>query len=149
MLLSVTEIQHYINSGEIILSPFEEKNFKEGSYSFTVRSRVARVKPASEYNLGQPAEYEQIDIPEQGYILEPGAFAIFYTLETIALGNNVLCLLSTRGSVAKLGIDVLQSSLVVEPGSNSVLALETYNHGPCPIRMIPGISVIKGIFFRV
>ena len=115
----------------------------------TAVDELARLVESQEIVIGQRAQYQEELISTDGYVLEPGEFAIFYTQEKITLANDVLCLLSTRGSVAKLGIDMLQSSLVVEPGSDNVLALETYNHGPCSVRMMSGVPVVKGVFFRV
>lgn len=149
MLLSPENVRACLQNGSIRLTPFDESRFKEGSYSFSLGSRVSLMKAGSEIILGQAGEYEEHELSEEGYLLMPGAFAIFYTREQITLANNILCLLSTRGSVAKVGIDMLHTSLVVEPGSDNVLALETYNHCPRPVRFLPGVPVVKGVFFQI
>ena len=62
---------------------------------------------------------------EDGYILDPGEFVVGFTAEKLTLPQGIYCILGTRGSRAQLGLDVLQSSTLVEPGSDNQLALKS------------------------
>ena len=55
--------------------------------------------------------------------------------------------------IAQAGLDALQCEIFCEPGSeggwNGKLMLETSNRGPYPVKIFPGIKIIKGTFIQL
>ena len=139
-----------MNQGDITIEPFNLENLKPGSYTFTLGSRLRKLK-AKEYidTRTKKQEYEEIDLGENGYLLDPGEFIVGFTQEKIVLGKNIACLLTARGSRAQSGLSVLHSDLFIEPESNGAMALAISNVSNMPIRLLPGIKIVKGIFFNL
>ena len=106
----------------IVIEPFNRENLKEASYTFTLLDEV---------------------------ILQPGEFTVALTKEKITLAENICCILSTRGSVAQMGVDALQSSTFVEPRSDNQLKLEIKNNSLVPVTLSAGLPIVKGIFLPV
>lgn len=148
MILSDKDIRQAIADGRIGIDPFEEKNLKAGSCSLTLAAMAYRLKrvPFIDTRNAKP-EYEEITIGEDGYLLEPGGFIVGATRERITLSSDVAAMVSTRGSRAQMGLDAICSSSFVEPGTNNRLALEMHNSGTVPLKLFPGISVVKIFFF--
>ena len=122
MVLSRAAIEQFIKEGKIGITPLNSDNFKEASYTFTLKETV---------------------------VLEPGEFKIVLTTEKITLSHDVCCFLSTRGSIAQMGVDALQSSAFVEPGSDAQLKLELCNNSTAHIALEAGTPIVKGVFMKV
>ncbi|MBX4198237.1 hypothetical protein KW782_02780 [Candidatus Parcubacteria bacterium] len=153
-MLSPARTQELITSGEIVIEPFNEKMFKPGSYSFTLGNKYKKLKPVSVIDSRvKEQEFEEAEIGPDGYELKPGEFIICHTAETLRLGQNTGCFLTMRGARAQTGLDFLHCEIFCEPGSaggwDGKLMLETTNRGPYPIKLFPGITVIKAIFVTI
>lgn len=122
MILSSKSIEEAIAQGLIKIEPFNRESLKEASYSFTLQGEIS---------------------------LQPGEFKVGLTKEKITLGPTVCCQLSTRGSIAQMGIDALQSSTFVEPGSDNQLKLEIKNNSSSLVTLPAGLLIVKGVFLEV
>ncbi len=150
MVLSDLDIKTHCQDGRLAIDPFLVANLKQGSYTFTLSPLLFRPKPQDIVDLADPqVEHEAIQMGMDGYVLEPGEFIVGFTQEKITLGPGLFCILGTRGSRAQLGLDVLQSSTLVEPGSDNQLALEICNHSKSRIRLRAGDRIVKGIFLQL
>lgn len=121
MILSSKSIEEAIRNGLITIEPFDPANLKGASYTFSLQDEL---------------------------ILEPGDFIVGVSKEKITLTENICCFLSTRGSVAQIGVDALQSSMFVEPGSNNQLKLEIKNNSKVSVTLASGTKIVKGIFLE-
>lgn len=122
MILSAKSIEEAMTQNLIKIEPFSRENLKEASYTFTLQDEI---------------------------VLQPGEFKIGLTKEKITLDSTVCCQLSTRGSVAQTGVDALQSSTFVEPGSDNQLKLEIKNNSSIAITLPAGLPIAKGVFLEV
>jgi dCTP deaminase len=138
MFLSAEKIKEAVAAGDLLISPFLENNLKPASYTFTLHHILKDVVTGSD-----------IFMAAEGYVLEPGAFLLGKTAETIDLKNSYLCLLGTRSSIAQQGIDVLQDSTIAEPDTNGQFTLEIRNNGSKSVRLVPGMAIVKGIFSKI
>lgn len=122
MILSAKSIEEAVTERSIKIEPFNRELLKEASYTFTLQDEM---------------------------VLQSGEFKVGLTKEKITLGLNICCQLSTRGSVAQMGVDALQSSIFVEPGSDNQLKLEIKNNSLLPVTLPAGLPIVKGIFLEV
>lgn len=122
MIFSRNTILKAIKNGDISITPFGETSLKEASYSFHISKEIT---------------------------LGPGEFIVLSTLERVCLGDNVALMLSTRGSIAQRGVDVLQSSTFCEPGTDDHLKLEIKNNSNDKVNLTTAMPIVKGIFFSV
>ncbi len=146
MVLSHTTIKEEIAAGRLEIDPFDEKNLKGASYTFTLSSKLRFITTHGHLRTDKKPDYKEIIMDEKGYVLNPEEFLLGLTQEKLSLNGNFACLLSNRGSCAQIGLDVLLSSTFAEPDTNNVQTLEIKNIGQCPILLLPGMSIAKGIF---
>ncbi|MEI7741854.1 MAG: hypothetical protein WCJ29_05135 [bacterium] len=133
--------------GKIGISPFHEENLKLGAYTFTLGPRLRKIKSKFIDARSEKVEYEEITMGEEGYELQPGEFALLETAETVFLGSGLTCMLSTRPTIAQMGLDVMQGSSLCLPGKETKFVLETTNAGPARVRIYAGVRIAKGVFF--
>ncbi len=149
MFLTASQINKVIEDKEISIVPFEPKYVKGASYTFTLGNKIKTLKKKDYLDSREDPEFDEAEIPADGYVLNPGDFAILYTKEVVTLNNKYVCLLSTRATIAMMGLDVMQSSFFCEPDTNNPFGLEVTNAGPLPVRIYPGTKIVKGVFSRV
>lgn len=154
MILSSQEIKKAVESGEIFIKPFNESLLKAGSYSFTLGNKFKKLKKVEFIDSRvKEQEFEEFEISKSGYLLQPGEFIICQTNEEFKLGVNLGCFLSMRGARAQTGLDALQCEIFCEPGSeggwDGKLMLETSNRGQYPIKLFPGIVIVKAVFIKM
>jgi deoxycytidine triphosphate deaminase len=136
MILSGASIERAVADGELGIDPFVKDHIKDASYTFTLGPRLT--VNGSEQMIG----------PE-GYLLEPNGFVLGYTEEKLSLRGKYGCFLSTRGSIAQMGLSVLLGSTFAEPDTDQTITLEIHNVSRAPIRLEAGMKLVKGIFIPV
>jgi deoxycytidine triphosphate deaminase len=149
MFFSDQKIQSLVQAGEISIEFFNPQNLKGASYTFTLDSKVRLLKGKNFLDSRVIAEFDEVEIAEDGYELKPNDFAVFYTKERVKLNGKYLCILSTRSTIAHMGLDVIQSSFLAEPDTDNQFSLEITNRGPFPVRLFKGVKIVKGIFCSV
>ena len=149
MILSGDSIKNAIKKGDLVITPFDAKNLKGASYTFTLSSKLLIPKDAPLLKVDDTQDHEEIGIGFEGFVLNPGEFILGYTAEHLSLKNNFACLLSTRGSCTQVGLSVLLGSDFAEPDTNNPQMLEIYNVSKSPIKLEKGMKIVKGIFFQV
>lgn len=154
MILTAEQIKKAVTDGDIRIEPFTEEHLKPASYSFTLGNKYKKLKKVEFVDSKvKQQEFEEFELGEDGYLLQPGEFIICHTAETLKLGKSIACFLTMRGAKAQMGLDALGGEIFCEPGSeggwDGKLMLETVNRGPYPIKLFPGITIIKAIFMKV
>ncbi len=149
MFLSSQELHQKIAGHEIGIEPFDENLLKGVTYKFTLGSKVSVVKKRDSVNSLMGSELAEVEIPVVGYPLKPGELVVLYSKEKLTLNGKFVCLLSTKMSIAHMGLDINQGSFLCEPDTDNVIAFETVNHGPSTIVLFPGIEIAKGIFASI
>ena len=122
MFLSKLEIEKLIDSKELAIHPFNPEMIKPSSYTFT-NNKDAEIQPKQ--------------------------FLVIESLESIVFPNNVGGILSTRGSIAKLGLDCLMTDTVIEPGSTGKLTFCAINHSNEVIKLTKGTPIVKCLFYNL
>lgn len=74
----------------------------------------------------------------ENFPLEPGAFVLGYTLESVELPNYLSARIEGRSSLARFGVSVHQTAPTVHAGFSGQLRLEISNLGPFTILLEPG-----------
>lgn len=82
---------------------------------------------------------ERVVIPSgEMFRLEPGAFVLGYTLESVELPNYLSARIEGKSSLARFGVSVHQTAPTVHAGFSGQLRLEISNIGPFTILLEPG-----------
>lgn len=149
MILSSSSIQAAVQKGDLGIAPFDEKNLKGASYTFTLADKLLIPKKSELLTVSSECEREEMTIGSDGYVLQPGDFVLGFTKEHIALNNKFACFLGTRGSCAQIGLNVLLGSDFAEPDTDNNIILEIHNAGNSSIKLEAGMMIVKGIFARI
>lgn len=144
MILSRSEIQRRVASGEITIEPFSERQLNPNSYNYRLGSQIGRVSrrvSLGEYDLDVSLE----PIPARGFVIEPGSLYLCTTLEVIGSRNYVTSLIG-RSSVGRLGLFVQLTADLGHLGDAHRWTLELTSVQP--IRIYPGMMIGQVSFWR-
>lgn len=104
MILSDKKILASIETGEIVIKPFDINKLGTNSYDVHLGKYLAtyddEVLDARKHNT-----ITTFEIPEEGYVLQPGKLYLGVTLEYTETHNSVP-FLEGKSSVGRLGIDI-------------------------------------------
>lgn len=163
MILVDHEIKALINSGELGVTPFDEKLVNTASLNFRLSEKIWKIRPSDCYtaiDLQDKLSFEQRNVywdthitplnpkGEKFYIMEPGEFLLASAMERIKLPNNVAMKVYGRSSWGRAGLDNSQVAGYADPGFEGVMTLELVNHGNFPIIIRPGQEIGQYVFMR-
>lgn len=153
-MLSDNEIYKALQDGQIVIEPFNTAQIRPAAISFHLGKEIlvpqaVEVIDFKDENIDLP--YETFEITkEKPFIIQPHQFVLGHTEEIITISTKIGFIIEGRSTLARLGISVEQSATIVDPGhSKRPVTLEIYNCGPSPVTLYRGMSVAKGLFFRL
>ena len=125
MILSGNEIIKRVESGDIYIDDFDPEKVNPNSYNLRLAPTLATYKHNGEHwtnlmldangepyagrvetflDMKKPLEMEEFEIPEDGYILQPGVLYLGRTYER-TVTKNLVPMLEGRSSTGRLGIE--------------------------------------------
>lgn len=105
MILVDGYIRKYMNSGSIQISPFNPKRLGSNSYDLTLGNKLL-IYEDQILDCKKDNPTQEIIIPEEGYILQPGELYLGYTNEFTKCSKDLVPAIEGKSSVARLGISV-------------------------------------------
>lgn len=149
MMLSDVDIKKYLLSGDITIDPFTVDRLKGGSYTFTLGAQLfIPKKVACVDTKALSGDYDVVNIGKEGFVVNPGDFFLGHIKEKLSISTRLACMFDARTTLARIGLNVLQGSTLVEPGqTESHETLEISNSSKNRIKIYPGMNIVKGIFF--
>jgi dCTP deaminase len=145
MIFSDKKILEGIESGDIIIEPFDRKALGTNSYDVHLGKYLAvykdRVLDAKKHN-----QIEEIEIGPDGYVIQPGVLYLGVTIEYTETHNSVP-FLEGKSSIGRLGIDIHATAGKGDVGFCNTWTLEI----SCvqPVRIYAGMPVGQLIYFSV
>jgi len=142
MWLSSFDLYMLIQEEERLVIDPKPDSISPASIDLKLGTRILIPKPG-EIDIKDPhIEYENIDMDDNGYLLEPGGFVLGSTLETVSMPNGYLGFIETRGNFARAGLQIHNSDGHIDPGYRGVITLELKNNSTQnDIRLYPGIKI--------
>jgi len=154
MILSDRTILEEIESGRIVIDPFDPADVQPSSVDLHVDS-VFRVFANSRYPFidvkeEMPDLTELVEVkPDEPFILHPGEFVLGSTLERVGLPDDLVARLEGKSSLGRLGLLIHSTAGYVDPGWDGYLTLELSNVANLPITIYPGMKIGQISFFRL
>jgi dCTP deaminase len=152
-MLSDKDIIKALDEGLLSISPFDEKQLRPAGISFHLGKEILIPKPMKLIDLkkNEYINYNKKEISEdKPFIIQPQQFVLGHTEEIISVSTKLGFIIEGRSTLARLGISVEQSATIVDPGHNKrPITLEIYNCGPSPVTLYRGMSVAKGLVFKL
>jgi dCTP deaminase len=145
MILSDQKILEGIENGEIVIEPFKKECLGTNSYDVHLGKWLATYKDDI-LDARQHNEVEHFEIPEEGYVLEPGVLYLGVT-EEYTETHNAVPFLEGKSSVGRLGIDIHATAGKGDVGFCNTWTLEI----SCTqkVRIYPGMPIGQLIYFLV
>ena len=154
VVLSDRTIREEIESGRIVIDPFEPSNVQPSSVDVRV-DRQFRVFHNARYpyiDVRQPMDdlTELVEVSgEEPFILHPGEFVLGQTLERVTLPDDLVARLEGKSSLGRLGLLIHSTAGFVDSGFSGNLTLELSNVANLPITIYYGMPIGQISFMRM
>ena len=154
MLLSDRDIRKEIESGRVMIDPFEANMIQPSSIDVRM-DRYFRVFENHRYPHIDPAA-DQSDLTrmvepvgDEPFILHPGEFVLGSTYEVVTLPDDLAARVEGKSSLGRLGLLTHATAGFVDPGFSGHVTLELANVATLPIKLYPGMKIGQLCFFRL
>jgi dCTP deaminase len=154
VVLSDRTIRAEIDSGRIVIEPFDPKLIQPSSIDVRVDRRF-RVFHNARYpyiDVRQPMDDLTEAVTVEGdrpFILHPGEFVLGQTLERVTLPNDLVARLEGKSSLGRLGLLIHSTAGFVDSGFSGNLTLELSNVANLPITIYHGMPIGQISFMRM
>jgi dCTP deaminase len=145
MILTDKKILEALETRQIVIEPFRRDCLGTNSYDVHLGKHLAvytdRILDAKKHN-----QVKHFDIPEEGFVLQPGTLYLGVTEEYTETHNSVP-FLEGKSSVGRLGIDIHATAGKGDVGFSNTWTLEI----SCvqPVRVYAGMPIGQLIYFLI
>lgn len=145
MILSDKKILDAIQSGAIVIEPFRRHCLGTNSYDVHL-GRWLAVYTDAELDAKKHNQIRYLEIPETGFVLQPGTLYLGVT-EEYTETHEAVPFLEGKSSVGRLGIDIHATAGKGDVGFCNTWTLEI----SCvqPVRVYAGMPIGQLIYFAV
>ncbi len=153
-VLSDRTIKEELAAGRLAIDPLDEDDIQPASVDLRLDRvfRIFRVTRRPYVDVRQPMEdlTELVSIEDdEPFIIQPGAFVLGSTLETVTLPDDIVARVDGRSSLGRLGLLVHATAGYVDPGWMGKLTLELSNQSQMPIALYYGMKISQISFLRM
>lgn len=151
-VLADCDIERYRRLGMLDIAPWDDELLQPVSYDLTLAPYVTYPYKVHQKNFnGQVCmdavvwhseKFGEDDFGNLAYELDPGEFALFSTIETVTLGDNVLGEVEGKSTIARNGV-IIHFAGLVDPGFTGQLTLEVKNLSAIPFTMKAGMKIAQ------
>ena len=145
MIFTDKRILESIESGDIVIQPFRPDCLGTNSYDVHLGKYLATYKDAV-LDAKKHNTIEHFEIPEEGFVLEPGRLYLGVTEEYTETHNSVP-FLEGKSSTGRLGIDIHATAGKGDVGFCNHWTLEI--SVTIPVRIYTGMPIGQLIYFVV
>lgn len=143
MILTGKQIEDSVGSGEIVIEPFEKNQIGPNSYDFRLGYKCIVYKN-TELDSAKDNEVIEIEIPNEGLMLDPNKIYLINTFETMG-SNNFVPIIRGRSSIGRLGIFIDITADLIDLGSINKWTLQL--HSVMPVRIFKGMLIGQVTFW--
>ncbi|MEU4763963.1 dCTP deaminase [Actinosynnema sp. NPDC023794] len=154
MLLSDRDLRKEVESGRLVLDPFDDVMVQPSSIDVRL-DRFFRVFNNTRYTHIDPS-MQQDDLtslvePADGepFVLHPGEFVLGSTFELVTLPDDLAGRLEGKSSLGRLGLLTHSTAGFIDPGFSGHITLELSNVANLPITLWPGMKIGQLCLFRL
>ncbi|RIK16849.1 MAG: dCTP deaminase [Acidobacteria bacterium] len=154
MLLSDRDIRSQIDSGRVVLEPWDPAMVQPSSVDVRL-DRFFRLFDNHKYPVIDPAQ-EQPELTRlvevetgESFVLHPGEFVLGSTYEEVTLPDDVAARVEGKSSLGRLGLLTHATAGFVDPGFTGHVTLELSNVATLPIVLHPGMKIGQLCFFQL
>lgn len=134
MILTGSKIKEEVVKGTIKISPFSEEQVNPNSYNYKL-GPILKVYRSFD---GEKSLFEEVLIPKEGYVLQPGQMYLGHTKEIIGSSIYAMSLIG-RSSMGRYGLFLQVSANLGHTTSEHQWTLEMV--AALPIRVYQGMII--------
>lgn len=152
--LSDSQILDLIHAQQLQIEPLIADNVQPASVDLTLHKTISLLRPDDEpidsksIKADKDSLFEELEIPADGYILQPMGYVIGHSSEFIALPQNVNGVILNRNSLAQIGIDVTPSAYI-NPGFSGRKTILIHNFGRRSVILHKGMRICQLVLFAL
>lgn len=141
-ILLANEIKQRIETGEIFISEFNEKQLGPNSYNLKLHNELL-VYVNDELDMKKENKTKKITIPEEGLVLKPNTLYLGKTVEYTET-YGLIPILEGRSSIGRLGIDIHVTAGLGDNGfcGNWTLEIKCVH----PVRIYPNCEICQVVY---
>lgn len=144
MILTGPEIKKQVELGKIHIVPFNEEYLNPNSYNFRLGNKL-KIYKSNFLDSATENEFEEVVIPEEGFVLEPNQLYLGHTIEE--MGSDFFApIMQARSSVGRLGLYIYLNSGLGDIGFKKQWTLEL--HSIHRLKVYPGMKVGQMLFWK-
>ena len=144
MILTGAEIKVQVLDRKIHIFPFDDTNLNPNSYNFRLGNTL-KVYKQKILDPAIPLEFEEMIIPEEGFILQPNQLYLGHTIEE--MGSDLFVpIMQARSSIGRLGLYIYLNSGLGDLGFKKQWTLEL--HAIHPLKVYPGMKIGQMLFWK-
>lgn len=145
MILATSAILKAMKKGDIVIEPFELSRVNPNSVNLRLYNKLLRVKDGP-LDMKKETPVEEVEITDDGYLLEPGHLYLGRTLEYTET-HRYVPLLEGRSSIGRLGIFIHATAGFGDVGFTGFWTLEI--SVVQPIKIYPNIEICQIYYHEV
>jgi len=134
-----------MDAGEIVIKPFDVSSMGGNSYDVHLSKHLAQYVDST-IDAKKHNQIRHFDIPEEGFVLEPGQLYLGSTLEYTETHKHVP-FLEGKSSTGRLGIDIHATAGKGDVGFCGYWTLEISSS--IPVRIYAGMPIGQIIYYIV
>ncbi|MBR9681194.1 MAG: dCTP deaminase [Candidatus Altiarchaeota archaeon] len=133
----------------IKIEPFRRDQLSSETYDITLGTEFLRLK-SEETPILDPKKIDVVGerMFSRDFILQPNRFVLARSEEWLELPADVMCMVSGKSSLARLGLQV-HAAAVLHSGHRGYVVLEISNLNSVPFKLISGLLIAQLLFFNV
>ncbi|WNV91288.1 dCTP deaminase [Umezawaea sp. Da 62-37] len=154
MLLSDRDLRKEVESGRLLLDPFDGEMVQPSSIDVRL-DRFFRVFNNTKYTHIDPS-IQQDDLTslveaeaDEPFVLHPGEFVLGSTFEKVTLPDDLAGRLEGKSSLGRLGLLTHSTAGFIDPGFSGHITLELSNVANLPITLWPGMKIGQLCLFQL
>jgi dCTP deaminase len=144
MILTGNKIFEEVQSGKIGIEPFVPERVTTNSYDLMLGKTIVRyLAKVIDPRIETP--YEEITIPEDGFLLNKGDFVLGHSEEVIG-SDSYVPIIHGKSGTARMGLFVHVTADLIDIGSHGVTTFQLY--ATLPVRIYTGMSIAQVSFWK-
>jgi len=149
MILSDKTLRRLIESGELLVDPFDPKLVQCSSLDLRLGNQIARYRAQGYLDVRKQNWQTVIEtVNGEGFFIQPKEFVLATTLEFVGLPEDLTAFVEGRSSLGRLGL-FIENAGWVDAGFRGQLTLELFNANSYPIKLYPGMRICQLVFARL
>lgn len=145
-LLTGLEIARRVDSGEIVIAPYDPANVNPNSYDGRLDDTLRVYDTTRELDVGADNPTTTLSIPPDGLVLHPGVLYLGSTVEVFGC-DTLAAVVEGKSSLGRLGLTAHVTAGFIDCGFRGNITLEiSVIH---PLRVYAGMRVCQVCFTTV